>query len=1137
MIKIETKPNLPVPALAQLFYRELQKIAEQPTLSPLEKTEGYYQLLVLILIEVTRQERLRFTNLFSRMAYAGQKFRLERSLQYYLHTFRKLAQEARRDGKLADDQAFLPEFGRNVILETIRGLFKIDPKPGIPALLPGVWPHAFRPTAVKAYLPQVRVLAVDDRPLEKCLVVKEENRPEEVTLVRYDLPERNELFNPTIEALRNVFGFPIMLNLLDVEVDQEGIYRPRAIVVEPDYLVDVTAVAECFREFGAVPEGHLLKKFLPFSSSSALLIGNIANFFLDELMHNPDTSFKTLFPKVFHLNPLALCLIPDDELRKVMQAAQKHFINLLQVIQIDFKAQDIQPDKCYLEPTFYSSQHGLQGRLDVFFRDGNQSAIVELKSGKLFRPNSYGINASHYIQTLLYDLIIRATFGKTADPANYMLYSALDDHRLRFAPVVRAQQWEALQVRNQLLAIEYRLIELGIKGENQPSLADQGQQLAGLLHPDRFPKAANFFARDLQLFQNMFQQLSRLEKAYFTAFTGFIAREHKLAKTGVEEVDRLNGQASLWLNHFAGKQDSFDIISHLKIVDNQARGEEPLIRFAKTESTNPLANFRAGDIAVLYPFAGPDESPLGNQLFKCTIIEISNQEVVVRLRSRQFNDQLFLEWPYWNLEHDLLDTSFVGLYRGLFDFANSPLEKRELLLGLTPPMVAEATPPLPQIAELTTEQQAIFESIIHSQDYFLLWGPPGTGKTSVMLKNLVGHWIDHTQENLLLLAYTNRAVDEICEAIESYHPSIRGHYLRIGSQYSTAVAYQDQLLSKLTDKITNRKELRDLIDSRRIVVATVASIAGKPELFELKTFHRVVIDEASQILEPALVGLLPKFKHFLLIGDHKQLPAVVAQDSELSTIEDPALKSIGLLDLRNSFFERLYKRCHTEGWDWAFAQLSHQGRMHRDIMEFPNRHFYEGNLKILPPTTQGHLQQINGLSFLTQHAKGEWEALLCNRRMLFVPTPVDQAGAAQKINRHEAVLVGDLVDAIHRLYVAHDRKMHRRSIGVITPYRAQIAQIRQVLQARGYDDDLITIDTVERYQGGARDIIIISLSTNSLSQLQSLISLSDEGVDRKLNVALTRAREQLILLGNPELLEGNAIYRELIGYCKAGSVE
>jgi DNA replication ATP-dependent helicase Dna2 len=1132
MIKVETKPNLPAPELAQLFYRELQKIAEHPSLNPLEKTEGYYHLLVLILIEATRQERLRFTNLFSRMAYAGQKYRLERSLQYYLHTFRKLAQEARRDGEISDNLAFLPEFGRNVVLGTIRGLFQIDPQKSIPALLPGKWPHAFRPTDVQAYLPSVRVLAVDDRPLEKCLVVKEENRPEEETLVRYDLPERNELFNPTIEAIRDVFGFPIMLNLLDVEVDKDGLYRPRAIVVEPDYLMDVTAIAECFREFGAVPEGHLLKKFLPFSSSSALLLGNIANFFLDELMHDPEASFKTLFPKVFHLNPLALCLIPDEELRKVMQSAQKHFLHLLQVIKVDFAEQQIDPDKCYLEPTFYSSQHGLQGRLDVFFKDGNQSAIIELKSGKLFRPNSYGISTNHYIQTLLYDLIIRATFGKSADPANYMLYSGLDDRRLRFAPAVRSQQWEALQVRNQVLAIEYRLIELGLKGENQPSLSEQGQQLAGLLHPNRFPKAASFFARDLELFQNMFQQLSRLEKAYFTAFTGFIAREHKLAKTGVEEVQQHNGQASLWLNHFSGKQASFDLISHLKIIDNQARGEEPLIRFAKTESTNQLANFRAGDIAVLYPFANVDASPLQNQLFKCTIIEISVKEVVVRLRSRQFNEQLFLEWPFWNLEHDLLDTSFVGLYRGLFEFANSTLEKRELLLGLTPPQAVEVPFSVPQIAEFTTEQQAIFGSILNSQDYFLLWGPPGTGKTSVMLKNLVGHWIDHTAENLLLLAYTNRAVDEICEAIESYHPGIRGHYLRIGSQYSTAATFQGQLLSKLTDKITNRKELRDLIDSRRIVVATVASIAGKPELFDLKTFHRVVIDEASQILEPALVGLLPKFKHFLLIGDHKQLPAVVAQDPELSRIEDPALLSIGLNDLRNSFFERLYKRCQTEGWDWAFAQLSHQGRMHRDIMEFPNRYFYEGNLKILPFETKGHLQQIAALGFLSQQAKGEWEALLSNRRMLFLPTPVDQAGAAQKINRHEAILVGDLIDAITRLYSAHNRELNPRSIGVITPYRAQIAQIRQVLQERGYADELFTIDTVERYQGGARDIIIISLSTNSLSQLQSLISLSEEGVDRKLNVALTRAREQLILLGNPELLEGNGIYRELIGYCK-----
>jgi DNA replication ATP-dependent helicase Dna2 len=99
---------------------------------------------------------------------------------------------------------------------------------------------------------------------------------------------------------------------------------------------------------------------------------------------------------------------------------------------------------------------------------------------------------------------------------------------------------------------------------------------------------------------------------------------------------------------------------------------------------------------------------------------------------------------------------------------------------------------------------------------------------------------------------------------------------------------------------------------------------------------------------------------------------------------------------------------------------------------------------------------------------------------------------------------------------------------VITPYRAQIAQIQATLRDMDFDTDKITIDTVERYQGGAREVILISLCTNQKSQLASLVSLSDEGVDRKLNVALTRARKHLIVVGNKEILRGSDIYRRFI---------
>ncbi|MCB0551741.1 MAG: AAA family ATPase, partial [Phaeodactylibacter sp.] len=155
--------------------------------------------------------------------------------------------------------------------------------------------------------------------------------------------------------------------------------------------------------------------------------------------------------------------------------------------------------------------------------------------------------------------------------------------------------------------------------------------------------------------------------------------------------------------------------------------------------------------------------------------------------------------------------------------------------------------------ELTPEQQDIFQKALSAEDYFLLWGPPGTGKTSMMLKYLVAYLLDNTEENLLLLAYTNRAVDEICEAIESIRQDIRRHYLRIGSRYSTDPRFRSQLLGSKIEKAQTRQEIKDVIGNHRIFVGTVASIVSKPELLQLKHFHRVIIDEASQILEPLLV--------------------------------------------------------------------------------------------------------------------------------------------------------------------------------------------------------------------------------------------------------------------------------------------
>jgi DNA replication ATP-dependent helicase Dna2 len=150
-----------------------------------------------------------------------------------------------------------------------------------------------------------------------------------------------------------------------------------------------------------------------------------------------------------------------------------------------------------------------------------------------------------------------------------------------------------------------------------------------------------------------------------------------------------------------------------------------------------------------------------------------------------------------------------------------------------------------------------------------------------------------------------------------------------------------------------------------------------------------------------------------------------------------------------------------------------------------------------------------------------------------VPTQSSMEDKSDKINSMEAALTAQVVSQTIANYAQMGKEfLPDKTIGIITPYRNQIAHIRNYLQAAGIAQyEKITIDTVERYQGSQRDIIVISLCVNALYQLKNLVSMTDDGItDRKLNVALTRAREQMIVMGNPVLLAKDQMYGKLLQY-------
>lgn len=1071
-----------------------------------------------IYIDLCSNLDISFGTLYSRITYIDHLHRLPRWLSSGLHQFRLFR---KKDSAEEAEMKIGYAMGLSSLAELIKICTALPIPEALKTYLPTQDEFVWYNAKPKNFEESLRFSAVHHDAENEVL----EGFLETIPGKRWKVKYAGKGLAECIDLLESEIPLPLTLQLLKVEIEEDNL-TPSVIVLQPDYLIDVSSVAESFQASGKFPIIGLIKQYLPFSASLPLLIGNIANMFLDELMMDENRDFKSLIKSIFTVQPLAIAMLNDQQVGELVEKSKIHFSNIKNTVIRGFDQNRIEPEKCLLEPTFFSSDHGLQGRLDVFYPVRERPAIVELKSGKVYKPNSYRLAINHYVQTLLYDLMIKFSSKRKLKTTNYILYSGVASDPLRFAPPTYRQQIEAMALRNKILSYEYILSADGLRA----NLLDS--KLFEILTPDRHQNLKGFHQKDLLRCYTAFQNLTDLEKKYFISYSSFIAREKMLAKVGHDNGRKSIGQSNIWRDSNREKLQRFELLAELKLVKNESGEKEPMLWFARSEGQT-LSNFRKGDIAVLYPSPAPGHSPLNYQLFKGTIIQINSKEIQLRLRYKQFNTRVFEQHESWQIEHDLLDTSYTSLQKGLFAFVESTNVQKELYLGLRPPQKPVYHSTLPRPNGMTDHQFLVFGKALQAKDYFLLWGPPGTGKTSILLRNMVAHLLENSQENILLLAYTNRAVDEICAAIESISADMKDQYLRIGSRYSTGESYIDQLLQIQIEAISTRKNLLQLIQEKRIVVSTVASVMTKPELLKIQKFDRVIIDEASQILEPMLVGLLPKFKQVILIGDHQQLPAVVLQDQIQATVKDEELLNIGLNHLGNSLFERLYKKAKQMNWDWAYDQLHEQGRLHEQLMSFTNQFFYEGCLDVLPQSLTGSDRQSAQLALFGSAEMNELINLLSTRRRVYFSTAIDYGSTSGKTNISEAEKIKEIILSYHELFKEQGREFKKESVGIITPYRAQIACITEVLTEAGVDPDMITIDTVERYQGGARDIILLSLCTNSARQFEQLVKASADGIDRKLNVAITRAREQLIILGNKEIMLENELYRNLIYWAES----
>ena len=431
---------------------------------------------------------------------------------------------------------------------------------------------------------------------------------------------------------------------------------------------------------------------------------------------------------------------------------------------------------------------------------------------------------------------------------------------------------------------------------------------------------------------------------------------------------------------------------------------------------------------------------------------------------------------------------------------------------------------------LNGSQNAAIQKVVEAQEVSVVHGPPGTGKTTTLVEAIIETLERETQ--VLVCAPSNAAVDWISEQLMRRSVNVLriGNPLRMSDEmldcsyerrYSAHPDYHElwnirkELRSK-GDKEIRRQKLQqrateleikinaDLFDQARVVSCTLIGSAYR--LMERRRFSTLFIDEAAQALEPACWAAILKADRVIMSGDHQQLPPTV------KSLE--AVKG-GLADTLMQKLVELHPRCVT--------LLTTQYRMNEDIMSFSSRWFYHGRLQAAPEAAHRQVSPLDTpLTWIdtSEYSESSEHSENSEKR--------NNSGSIT--NAQEARLVIHALRDYIEMISPQKIESERIDFGIITPYRGQARLIRRLLKMQHYFRKLkrhITVGTVDGFQGQERDVIVISLvRDNADGHIGFLRDL------RRMNVAMTRARMKLIIVGNAQTLAHHRFYRALIEHIK-----
>ncbi|KAK3590495.1 hypothetical protein CHS0354_015484 [Potamilus streckersoni] len=768
-----------------------------------------------------------------------------------------------------------------------------------------------------------------------------------------------------------------------------------------------------------------------------------------------------------------------------------------------------------IEENIWSPRYGIKGKIDltVEVKIGQNRKVLplELKTGKA----SYSVE--HKGQVTLYSMM---SSDRREDPGKGLLLY-LKEPSMKIIPADYSNQRGLLQLRNEMAYYQSQqvLTKIAENGHKTFHLGRLPDPISNIRACQKCPQLLNcaIYQQKIEqrlaptenvenLLKNTLSHLETIHLHYFSHWCLMLDLERQRCLE-----DRTT--ADLWCLTAVEREMKGDCLSGMILAgahscDNDE--ESAVLEFHRhAEHPRYSSSLLAGGILQGESIVISQEKPSWIAVSTGYVQEMTDTTICVIVDRDGLSRLKNLKSSVFRIDkYDMFNTSgiyYTNLSRLMSNDTHSHKLRKLIIEKVKPQFLMTLSKSniekvKPILKPLNKPQKTAILKVLMSKDYVLIKGYPGTGKTSTIVSLVKALYT--LGLSVLLTSYTHSAVDNIL--LKLLKDNVK--FVRLGRTSRIHPDIQPFSVDQLIRGMTTTAEVQQFFDSQ-MIVATSCLGTSHP-LFVHRKFDVCIVDEASQVLQPACLGPLFYAERFILVGDPKQLAPVV-QSKEART-----------LGMDDSLFSQLDGS--SEGV--ATFELDHQYRMNREIMNLSNKLVYNGCLKcgsvtvetqtLSLPRRESIQQDLDKCPWLKHVTDTELEKAVVFLDTERIPAPEIQEKGGGIKNEVEAMIVMNIVKTFIQAGINPDE------IGIIAPYRSQVHLIKAMLQqgqGQGYHMPfMVEVNTVDQYQGRDKSIILTSFVRSSLEEGVKTGELLKD--IRRLNVSLTRAKHKLVLIGNASTL-------------------